>query len=319
MPRWLWVATGTSSRISSICSGVVAVLGEALAGAGGDQLLRAGAGGHALGLDAGERAGAVGGGDRGPEEGVDLLGGLAADRRGDGLRVAGGEGDLGAEAGLAVAHALGDLGGEVLGLERVVEDGVVDRLVDDLLEAGHVDARLARLEVDEALELGEVEAGGGVAGASMRITFSTPVTPTRERLTSVRGRRAWTSGAVARREEGGRFIAVLARSARLQGVAAKGSDGGSAASLRGILADGLRGRAVRLDPWAMPYGGGDRGNRAPSGGAGEREAERRADRRRSRAGLPHRRAGRVGARGGRADRRGRCASCTRRWSRRGSS
>ena len=40
--------------------GVVAALGEALAGAGGDELLGAGAGGHALGLDAGERAGAGG-------------------------------------------------------------------------------------------------------------------------------------------------------------------------------------------------------------------------------------------------------------------
>ena len=38
------------------------------------------------------------------------------------------------------------------------EDDLVDRLVDDLLEAGHVDAGLARVEVDEAGELGEVEA-----------------------------------------------------------------------------------------------------------------------------------------------------------------
>ena len=90
--------------------------------------------------------------------------GLPLTGRGDGLRVAGGEGDLGAQAALAVADALGDLGGEVLGLERVVEDGLVDRLVDDLLEAGHVDAGLARLEVDVALELGEEELRAGAVG-----------------------------------------------------------------------------------------------------------------------------------------------------------
>ena len=148
----------------------------------------------------------LGGGDRGAEQRVDLLRRLAADRGGDGLGVAGGEGDLGAPAGLAVADPLGDLGGEVLGLERVVQDRLVDRLVDDLLEARHVDAGLARLEVDVALELGEEELRAGAAGASIRITFSTPMTPTRVRLTSVRGRPAWTSGLGSVRERDGRFM-----------------------------------------------------------------------------------------------------------------
>ena len=96
-------------------------------------------------------------GDRGAEERVDLLRRLAADRRGHGLGVAGGERDLGAHPALAVADALGDPGGEVLGLQRLAEDGLVDRLVDDLLEAGHVGAGLLRVEIDVALELGEVE------------------------------------------------------------------------------------------------------------------------------------------------------------------
>ena len=47
--------------------------------------------------------------------------------------------------------------GELLGAERLAEDHRVDRLVDDLLEARHVDPGLARIEVNEALELGEVE------------------------------------------------------------------------------------------------------------------------------------------------------------------
>jgi hypothetical protein len=47
--------------------------------------------------------------------------------------------------------------GEDLGLEGLAEHDLVDRLVEDLLEAGHVDAGLLRIEVDEALELGVVE------------------------------------------------------------------------------------------------------------------------------------------------------------------
>ena len=53
MPRWLWVATGTGSTMLLDLLGAEAVLGEPLAGAVLDQALGAGAGGHALGLDAG--------------------------------------------------------------------------------------------------------------------------------------------------------------------------------------------------------------------------------------------------------------------------
>ena len=84
------------------------------------------------------------------------------------------------------------MGGEDLGAEGLAEHDLVDRLADDLLEARHVDAGLARVEVDEALELGVEEVLAAVA--LTRITFSTPVTPTRERLTWVAGRPACTSG-----------------------------------------------------------------------------------------------------------------------------
>ncbi len=170
IPRWLWVATGTASRISSIWPGVVAGLGELLARPGGDQLLRAGAGGHALGLYPGEGAGAALGGDRGAEQGVDLLSAVAGRGGGDRLGIAGGERDLGPQAALAVANALGDPGGERLGLERLGEDHLVDRLVDDLLEARHVDPGLLRVEIDVALHLGEEElaaAVGVVVGAAV--------------------------------------------------------------------------------------------------------------------------------------------------------
>ena len=74
MPRWLWVAIGTASIARSICSASKPLLGEPFAGEPGDHLLGAGAGGHALGLDAGQRARPALGGDRGAEEDVDLLG-----------------------------------------------------------------------------------------------------------------------------------------------------------------------------------------------------------------------------------------------------
>ena len=78
----------------------------------------------------------------------------------DGVGVARFDAHLGAAAVLALADLLGDVRGEVLGAEGLGEDDGVDRLVDDLLEAGHVDAGLVGVEVDERFELGEEEAGG---------------------------------------------------------------------------------------------------------------------------------------------------------------
>jgi hypothetical protein len=67
--------------------------------------------------------------------------------------VAGRDGDLGASGVLALADKLGDALGEGLGLEGgLAEDDLADDLVDDLLEARHVRALLARAEVDEALQ-----------------------------------------------------------------------------------------------------------------------------------------------------------------------
>jgi hypothetical protein len=107
-------------------------------------------------------------------QGVDLLRLDSRDGRRDSAWVAGGDPDLGALAVLALAHLLGDLGRQLLGAQCLREDRLVDRLVDDLLEAGHMHASLSRIEIDETLELGEEEAstvrqtavavGGGSAG-----------------------------------------------------------------------------------------------------------------------------------------------------------
>jgi hypothetical protein len=73
------------------------------------------------------------------------------------LRVARADRHLGAHRILALPHALCDVRGQRLGLERLAEHHLVDRLVDRLLEARHVRALLLRPEVHEALELGEEE------------------------------------------------------------------------------------------------------------------------------------------------------------------
>ncbi len=68
------------------------------------------------------------------------------------LGVASRHGDLGASRPLTLAHELGHVLGQRLGAERALpEHDFADRLVDDLLEARHVSALLARAEVDEAL------------------------------------------------------------------------------------------------------------------------------------------------------------------------
>jgi hypothetical protein len=138
---------------------VEALLGEARPGAALDEALGARAGGHPLGLDAGQGAGAALGRDRGPEQRVDLLGGEVGGGGVDRLGVARRDRDLGPQAVLALAHALGDVRGEGLGLERLAEHDLVDRLSHHLLEAGHVDARLVGIEIDEAFELRVVELG----------------------------------------------------------------------------------------------------------------------------------------------------------------
>ena len=124
---------------------------QALARAPGDELLRAGAGGHAGGGDADDATRAVLVGDGSTEERVDLLGAHARDGRGLVLGVARRDRDFGAQGVLAGAHELGDVLGQRLGAERgLAEDDLADRLVDDLLEPRHVSPLLTGAQVHEA-------------------------------------------------------------------------------------------------------------------------------------------------------------------------
>src|SRR2546421_6975621 len=147
------------------------VVGEALGGqplarTPADQLLRARAGGHPLGLDPGEGPGAALGDDRGSIQGVDLLGAKARYRRRDRLGIARGNRHLRAQAFLLLANPAGDVGGQLLGAQGLAQHDLVDGAVDHLLEARHVDAGLAWVEVDEALQLGEEVTAGGVGGGA---------------------------------------------------------------------------------------------------------------------------------------------------------
>ena len=70
---------------------------------------------------------------------------------------------------------------------RLAEDDLADRVVDDLLEARHVRALLVATQINEAIQSRKEEL------SRMRTTFSTPLTPTRESPTCTPGRRACTS------------------------------------------------------------------------------------------------------------------------------
>ena len=169
MPRWLWVATGTAAKTRSISSSVKP---SAASARGSAPATSSWAQGQAV-IPCASTPVSVrvprSDDDRGAEQRVDLLRGQRRGGRRHRFRVAGRDRHLGAQAVLLLADCVGDLRGEVLGAQRLAEDDLVDRLVDDLLEARHVDSRLARVEVDEAFELGEEVVGPGrraVAGGS---------------------------------------------------------------------------------------------------------------------------------------------------------
>ena len=105
-------------------------------------------------LDADDAAGALGRGAGDPDQRDHLLGAHAGDR---GLaldRVQRGHLDLGAQGALAADDGARDVLGELLDEQRLADHELVDRLLEQLREARHVDAALRGVEVDRAGDLG---------------------------------------------------------------------------------------------------------------------------------------------------------------------
>ena len=69
-------------------------------------------------------------------------------------RIARDDPHLRAQRRLTVDDVAGDVLGEVLDEQRLADHDLLDRLLEQLREARHVDAFLRRLEVDRAVDLG---------------------------------------------------------------------------------------------------------------------------------------------------------------------
>ena len=151
-PRWLCVAIGTSSRIFSMSSGLEAGLEKALGGPVAHEALRARAGVDPGRLDA----------DGAPRSGLRRRGDAAErhhllrreirHRRAPVDRPLRADPDLCAERALALDDAARDVLGEHLDEERLALDDELDRLLEELGEARHVDALLVGREVDRAVD-----------------------------------------------------------------------------------------------------------------------------------------------------------------------
>ena len=162
------------------------VLGEALraeplTGAGGDQLLRARAGGHPLGGDAEQAPRPALGADRGAVERVQLLGLDSRDRR----RLVLGEPrldvDLGAAGPLALADEIRDSLRQRLGAERrLAEHDLADRLVDASSKRDM--CAPFWLGPSSTTHSNLAQNSCSLPFCLRRMTFSTPVTPTSDRL-----------------------------------------------------------------------------------------------------------------------------------------
>ena len=151
-PRWLCVASGTSSRIRSTSSPKPG-LGEPLGRSAPDETLRARAGVDPGRLDPDDAAGA-GARRRGdPDQRDHLLGREIGDRRPAAQRPARDDPHLGPKRLLALDDLGRDPVGQHLDEQALAEHDVVDRLVEELGEARHVHALLVAREVDGALEL----------------------------------------------------------------------------------------------------------------------------------------------------------------------
>jgi hypothetical protein len=126
---------------------------EALGGLFADKPLGAGAGVDARSLHADDAPSVGLRRGRNPDQRHELLGAERRDRRQPLDWIPGRDLDLGAKRLLALDDMPGDVLGEVLDEELSVDHHIVDRLLEELWEARHMDALLGGVEVDEAVDL----------------------------------------------------------------------------------------------------------------------------------------------------------------------
>ncbi len=105
-------------------------------------------------LDSHDAPHALLGGGCDPEEPDHLLGRELRDGCGALDRIARGDSHLGAECALPADDVAGDVLRQDLDQERFADDDLLDRLLEELGEARHVDALLGAVEVDGALDVG---------------------------------------------------------------------------------------------------------------------------------------------------------------------
>jgi hypothetical protein len=160
----LWVASGTSSRIRSTSSA-----SNPASSSRSDEPLRARAGVDTGCLDADDLSHAQLGGGRDPDDRDHLLRGQTGYGSPPLQRIARGDPHLGAAGLLTPDDVLRDVLGELLDEERLTDHDLVDRLLEQLGEAGHVHALLARVEVDEAVDLRGDELLGAAPAESDRL------------------------------------------------------------------------------------------------------------------------------------------------------
>ncbi len=129
-------------------------LGEPLGGAASNEALRAGAGIDPGRLDSDDATRAGTGSGRDADQRDHLLRREIGDRRLPAKRPARDDAHLGSERLLALDDLCRDPVRQHLDEEALSEHHVVDRLVEELGEARHVDALLVAREIDGALELG---------------------------------------------------------------------------------------------------------------------------------------------------------------------
>ena len=171
-------------------------LEQPLRGAAAHEALRARAGVDPDRLDADDAAYVLARRRGDPDQRHHLLRRELRHRRTAVVRIARRDVHLGEQRVLPLDDVARDVLRKILDEECVVVDDALDRLLEELGEAGHVDALLRRVEVDRAVDRrGDQLLARG--RRPIRTAFWTPVTPARDRPSAHLGGEACRSWSMA--------------------------------------------------------------------------------------------------------------------------